>query len=206
MEKGGLRSMVIEIKQGIPMVQTRFKVKTQHYVGATELPLILVSTRLGFLLCFDAHEQTHWAGDLALTVTKQVAFIVGAKKLLLLIRKTCTICREEHAQPIRKRMGDIPSDQQHPEPGFRKISVDLVGPYLMRADVRRQSGQKDKDDERGKFGLQCLPAACPQQSNCTSAGTIQKKDFFKHGGSTCATGESQVLYFQIEVLSKSAPQ
>jgi hypothetical protein len=52
MEKGGLRSMVIEIKQGIPMVQTRFKVKTQHYFGATELPLILASTRLGFLLCF----------------------------------------------------------------------------------------------------------------------------------------------------------
>ena len=117
LENGGLRSMVVEIKLGIPMVQTRFKVKTQHYFGATELPLILASTRLGFLLCFDAHEKTHRAGNLALTVTKQVAFIVGAKKLLLSIRKKCMICREEQAEPIRQRMGDIPSDQQHPEPG-----------------------------------------------------------------------------------------
>ena len=128
LENGGLRSMVVEIKLGIPMVQTRFKVKTQHYFGATELPLILASTRLGFLT--------------ALTVTKQIAFIVGAKKLLLSIRKKCMICREEQAEPIRQRMGDIPSDQQHPEPGFRKISVDLAGPYLMKADVRRKIRQK----------------------------------------------------------------
>jgi hypothetical protein len=61
MEKGGLRSTVIEINQGLHMVHTRFKVKTQNFFGATELPLILASTRLGFLLCFDAHEQTHQA-------------------------------------------------------------------------------------------------------------------------------------------------
>ena len=78
-------------------------------------------------------------GDLALSVTKQVAFIVGAKKLLLSIRKKCMICRTEQAEPMRQRMGDIPSDLQHPEPGFRKISVDLAGPYLMKADVRRRS-------------------------------------------------------------------
>ena len=133
MEKGGLRSMVIEIKQ--------------HYFGATELPLILASTRLGFLLCFDAHEQTHLAGDLALTVTKQVAFIVGAKKVLLSIRKNCMICREEHAQPIRQRMGDIPSDQQHPEPGFRKISVYLAGLYLMKADGDNLDGKIKMTEE-----------------------------------------------------------
>jgi hypothetical protein len=40
LENGGLRSTVVEIKQGIPMVQTRFKVKTQHYFGApTDLGL-----------------------------------------------------------------------------------------------------------------------------------------------------------------------
>jgi hypothetical protein len=98
--------MVVEIKLGIPMVQTRFKVKTQHYFGATELPLILASTRLGFLLCLDAHERTHLAGDLALSVTKQVTFIVGVKKPLLSIRKKCMICRQEQAEPIRQRMGD----------------------------------------------------------------------------------------------------
>ena len=58
MNKGKLRNMVIEIRNGIPMVQTRFKIKTQHYFGATELPLILASTNLGYLLCQDAHDRT----------------------------------------------------------------------------------------------------------------------------------------------------
>ena len=93
MQKGGLRNMVIKLKDGIPMVQTRFKRKTQHYFGSTELPLILASTDLGFMICKDAHERTHRARDLALSVTKQVAFIVGAKKVLLSIRKKCMICR-----------------------------------------------------------------------------------------------------------------
>ena len=85
MEAGGLRNMVIEIRKDIPMVQTRFKKKTQHYFGASELPLILASTDLGFLICKDAHERTHRSGDIALSVTKQIAFIVGAKKVLLSI-------------------------------------------------------------------------------------------------------------------------
>ena len=65
MQEGGLRNMVIEVRQEIPMVQTRFKLKTQHYFGATELPLILASTDLGYLVCKDAHERTHRSGDKA---------------------------------------------------------------------------------------------------------------------------------------------
>ena len=30
MERGGLKNMVVEMREGIPMVQTRFKRKTQH--------------------------------------------------------------------------------------------------------------------------------------------------------------------------------
>ena len=83
-QEGGLRNMVIEVRQGIPMVQTRFKIKTQHYFGATELPLTLASTDLGYLVCKDAHERTHRSGDIALSVTKQIA-----KRILLSIRKKC---------------------------------------------------------------------------------------------------------------------
>jgi hypothetical protein len=87
MSKGKMKNMVVVIRNWIPMVQTRFKVKTQNYFGPTELPLILASTNLGFLICQDAHDRTHRAGDLALSVTKQVAFVVGGKKILLSIRK-----------------------------------------------------------------------------------------------------------------------
>ena len=68
---------------------------------------------------------------------------MGAKKVLLSIRKKCMICRKEQAEPIKQRIGDMPDDLQHPEPAFRRIGVDLAGPYLMKADVRRRSGRRD---------------------------------------------------------------
>ena len=64
MSKGGLKNMIITVRDSIPMVQTRYKVKSKQYFGAWELPLVLGSTDLGFLLCLDAHEQSHRAGDL----------------------------------------------------------------------------------------------------------------------------------------------
>jgi len=112
MAKGKLKNMVITVRNDIPMVQTRFKIKTAQYFGAKELPLVLASTDLGFLLCLDAHKQTHRAGDLALSVTKQSAYVVGAKKLLLSIRKKCTDCRKEAAKPLSQRMADVPDELQ----------------------------------------------------------------------------------------------
>ena len=51
-------------------------------------------------------------------------------------------------------------DGGHPEPGFRKISVDLAGPYLMKIDVRRRSGRKD--DGRVKIWVSVF--ACSMSS------------------------------------------
>ena len=70
------------------------------------------------------------------------------------------ICRTEQAEPIRQRMGDIPTDLQHPEPGFRKVAVDLAGPYLMKADVRKRSGRRD--DGRVKIWIAVF--ACSMSS------------------------------------------
>ena len=72
MAKGGLKNMIITVRDSIPMVQTRYKVKTQQYFGAWELPLVLGTTDLGFLLCMDAHSLSHRAGDLALSITKRL--------------------------------------------------------------------------------------------------------------------------------------
>ena len=74
MKAGGLRNMVIEIRKDIPMIQTRLKKKTNHYFGASELPLILASTDLGFLICKDAHDRTHRSGDITLISYKADRF------------------------------------------------------------------------------------------------------------------------------------
>ena len=102
MKKGKLRNMVIELREGIPMVQTRCKKRVSAYFGATELPLILASTSLGYLLCQDAHDACHRGGDMALTVTKQVAYVIGAKNMLQSIRRKCMTFRKELAVPQKQ--------------------------------------------------------------------------------------------------------
>ena len=152
--KGKLKNMVIELKDGIPMVQTRFKRKSHHFFGAQELPLILASTEMGYMVCLDAHNQTHRGGDMALTMTKAVAFVVGAKKILQSIRRKCMICRREQAAPLRQRMGDMPEELQEVVGPFKKIALDLAGPFLMKADMRRRSERRDEG--RIKVWVVCI--------------------------------------------------
>ena len=124
------------------MVQTRYKKRVSAYFGATELPLILASTNLGYLLCQDAHDACHKGGDMALTITKQVAYVIGAKNMLQSIRKKCMTCRKELAFPRNKRMVDVPVEQQEGDGPFKKIAIDLGGPFMMKADVRE--GHKEE--------------------------------------------------------------
>ena len=44
-DKGKLRNMVVELKDGIPMVQTRFKRKSHHYFAPTTKATDLVIVR-----------------------------------------------------------------------------------------------------------------------------------------------------------------
>ena len=46
---------------------------------------------------------------------------------------------DEQAQ----RMGDMPDELRWPDPAIKKIGLDLAGPIMMKADVRRRSGKHD---------------------------------------------------------------
>ena len=68
-----------------------------------------------------------------------MAYVIGAKKLLQSIRRKCMTCRKEQAVPERQRMGDMSVGQQGEDGPFKKIALDLAGPFIMKADLRRQS-------------------------------------------------------------------
>ena len=113
---------------------------------------------MGFLICQDAHNRTHRAGDLALSVTKQIAFVVGGKKILLSSRKKCMVCRKESTEPITQRMADFPESLQRQDGAFKKVGVDLAGPYKIKADMRRRSSRHD--DGRVKVWVVVFVCSC----------------------------------------------
>ena len=53
---------------------------------------------------------------------------------MLSINKKCMVFRRKMAAPETQRMGDMPEEIQGQDPVFRKVGVDLAGPYLMKAD------------------------------------------------------------------------
>ena len=48
---GKIKNMVVDIKDSLAMVQMRFNLESDQYFGTTELPFILGTTSLGYLLC-----------------------------------------------------------------------------------------------------------------------------------------------------------
>ena len=55
----------------------------------------------------------------------------------------------------------MPEELQWPDPAFRKIGLDLAGPILMKADVRRRSGRHGDD---GKVKVWLLIIVCSSTS------------------------------------------
>ena len=60
--------------------------------------------------------------------------------------------------PMRQRMADMPRELQHPERGFRRLAVDLAGPFLMKPDIRRRSGRHQ--DGRVKIWVAIFGCSC----------------------------------------------
>ena len=162
MKQGKLANLHIIVRNSIPLVQTRFKVKVKQFFGRTELPVVLANTRLGYLICEDAHNQCHRSGDMALTLTKQVAYVIGAKKILINIRRKCLVCQKEQVQAAKQQMGAFPEELQHPDPPFVKIGIDLAGPFNIKADIRRRSGRLAD----GKVKMYVVIFVCHATSAC----------------------------------------
>ena len=138
-KQGKLPYLKIVFKDGIGWIQTRFKVKLSFYFGASELPVVMGSSRLGHLICQDAHDKCHKAEFGSLAVSRQTSFVVGAQTVLNSIRKRCMVCKKKSLEREQQAMGDMPGELQHPEPAFTRVSLDLWGPVMLRADIRRRS-------------------------------------------------------------------
>ena len=122
--KGKLPNLKIIVKNDIPMVQTRFKVKLSLYFGTTELPMVLGSSTLSYLMCLDAHQRCHKAEKGSLAVSRQTCFVIGAQKVLVQIKKRCMECKKRDLVKESQTMGDLPSELQRPEPTFTRICWD----------------------------------------------------------------------------------
>ena len=110
--------------------------------GQKELPILAASSELAKLIVLTAHRiGGHKMIKDTIARTRQIAYIHRPGKLVKNILDNCNICRLKKEQTSQQLMGKLPSHRVCPTPPFQKVSVDLVGHFLVKPTMtsRKQS-------------------------------------------------------------------
>merc|ERR1712240_816853 len=101
--------------------------------GQTELPILSATSELARLIVLSAHRiGGHKMTKDTIARTRQIAYIHRPGKLVKSILDNCNLCKIKKEQTSQQLMGKLPSYRVCPTPPFQKVSLDLVGHFLVK--------------------------------------------------------------------------
>ena len=137
-----LRELDIQDRDGIKVIQGRAATGMRKFFGQDELPVIMGSTRIAYLIMLDAHCQDHTGRDITLATSRHTAWIVNAKKLAKSIVRNRIRCRFLRKILESQKMACIPEILQLPASPFTNIGIDLIGPLMAKPMVNKRGEMK----------------------------------------------------------------
>ena len=112
-------------------------------LGATELPILLPSSRLARLIMEDAHNQDHKGPKSTLWRARAKAWVWRGYKLAKEVERNCRWCKAKKKKMLEQRMGDLPEDRfDLGSPPFTFVSLDLMGPVIVKGMVNKRGVMK----------------------------------------------------------------
>ena len=108
---------------------------SRSHLSLSQTHLIILSgrSRLCYLLCHDKHVSLSYCGpSLLLSATGRRLHIVGARRQIWSICRSCTVCRRSTAHTQTQMMGQLPASRVTPSPPFTTCGVDYAGPFLLK--------------------------------------------------------------------------
>merc|ERR1712240_90620 len=101
--------------------------------GQTELPILSANSELARLIVLTAHRiGGHKMTKDTIARTRQIAYIHRPGKLVKNILDNCNLCGLKKEHTSQQLMGKLPSYRICPTPPFQKVSVDLVGHFIVK--------------------------------------------------------------------------
>merc|ERR1712101_53077 len=101
--------------------------------GQTELPILAASSELARLIVLTAHRiGGHKMTKDTIARSRQIAYIHSPGKLVKNILDNCNLCKLKKEKTTQQLMGKLPSYRICPTPPFQKVSVDLVGHFIVK--------------------------------------------------------------------------
>ena len=97
-------------------------------------PILWLHTHyLSQCLVEDIHQMSSHAGpSTMMAILSETYCIIGVKRLVQSISKSCVICQRTYLRTMSQQMGQLPKSRSVPNPPFTITGVDFVGPFMLK--------------------------------------------------------------------------
>merc|ERR1711867_393973 len=108
--KGDLKTLGGWLEAGIVYVRGRFSPHSMvRIVGTDRLPVVKGSSRLAYLLAWEAHLEDHNLDtNILLARMRRKAWIIRARYPAKAVAQACMLCRRKTAKVAKQLMGTLP--------------------------------------------------------------------------------------------------
>ena len=150
---GKLDKLTVYKEEGMVRVRGRAGTALQYAYQVDSLPVLMATTRIGYMVLLHHHEQDHAGRDLTLSASLATAWVVGGRRLAGTIHSACVRCRFLERKLVGQSMRELPPALQVPSPVFWNCSLDYFGPFDLKTGRTTRSNS-------GTFKCWILLVAC----------------------------------------------
>ena len=112
-------------------------------LGVEELPILLNTSRLAYLIMVSAHRQDHKWAKITLWRSRARAWIHKGYSLAKRVEMDCTFCKVKRKVLLDQKMGSLPEERVAVgTPPWTGVAVDLLGPTEVKAMVNSRAKMK----------------------------------------------------------------
>ena len=129
--------------KGRYVTKGRFGKSIKPILGVSELPILLNSSKLAYLIMKEAHEETHNDAKSTLARSRSKIWVVKGMSLAKRVVKDCYHCKLMKKKACEQKMGFLPEERlSFGTPPFTYISLDLAAPILVLDMVKKRVTMK----------------------------------------------------------------
>ena len=116
------------------LIQVGGRLKHSGLPETTIHPILLLRTHyLSQRLVEDTHQMSSHAGpSTMMTIPSETYCIIGVKRLVQYISKSCVICQRTYLRTMSQQMGQLPKSRTVPNLPFSSMGVDFAGPFMLK--------------------------------------------------------------------------
>ena len=143
LQEGKLNSLRPEVDgDGIIRLGTRALEGMKAHYKTDFFPILSHKDPIAYLWMKQIHRENHTGATSTTAKSRRKFWIIQAPRMAAKSRRSCYLCRLMDKMLAEKLMSPLPISPQTMSPTFHQISLDLVGPVLIKDTVKQRTKKK----------------------------------------------------------------